>query len=111
LFLKALRHEVGDARIEESVQVVLSVPAVAEDGAVVPVTLESLIPASDRLVLLVEKNPVPLVARFHFAREALPYVSLRIRLNVSCDVVALARSGGRYFMARKPVRVVVGGCG
>lgn len=98
------------AGTETTDRIRLDVPVVAEDGAVVPVTVESLIPGTDRLVLLAEKNPFPLVAAFNFGPLAVPFVALRIKMNASADVVALARAGGTYYLTRKAVRVVVGGC-
>jgi predicted secreted protein len=32
-------------------------------------------------------------------------------MNASCDVVAVARADGQYYVTKKPVRVVIGGCG
>ena len=107
----AIGRELGGAKSDETDRIRLDLPKVAEDGAVVPVTLESLIPATDRLVLLVEKNPSPLVAAFQFGEQAEAFVSLRIKMNESCDVIAIARASGKYYMTRKAVRVVVGGCG
>jgi len=110
-FAAALRREVGNAELESSDRIALSLPAVAEDGALVPASLESLLPGTDRLVLLAEKNPFPLVVAFDFGSAVLPFVTLRVKLNASGDVVALARAKGRYYMTRRVVRVVVGGCG
>lgn len=110
-FALALRREVGPAEIENTSLLSFTIPSVAEDGAVVPVSLESRIAQTDRLVLLAEKNPFPLLAAFDFAAPAVPFVTLRVKLNATGRVVALARANGRYFVTERPVRVVVGGCG
>lgn len=107
----AIATETSGAVPVESAEVLLEAPDVAEDGALVPVSLESRLPGCDRLWIFVEKNPVPLAACFDFAEDADPFVSLRIKMNESCELVALARAEGGYFSARKKVRVVVGGCG
>jgi sulfur-oxidizing protein SoxY len=39
------------------------------------------------------------------------FVSLRIKMNESSDVIAVVKSGDDYFGARRKVKVVVGGCG
>ena len=110
-FAAALERELGSAELVTSERITLTVPAVAEDGAVVPVTLESRIDNTDRLVLLAENNPLPLLAAFTLGTPSLPFVTLRVKLNASGEVFALARANGRYYMAKRMVRVVVGGCG
>ncbi len=91
--------------------VALDAPDIAEDGAIVPVTVESTLPDVDAIWVFVEKNPSPLVARFKLSASLDPFVSLRVKMNESCDVVAMVKSGDAYYSTRKPVRVVVGGCG
>jgi sulfur-oxidizing protein SoxY len=109
-FREALRLELRGAEAFESRDITLDVPDVAEDGAVVPILLESRILATDRLVLLVAKNPFPLIASFQFAGRASPFVSLRIKMNESSAVVALARAKGKFYRTMRQVRVVRGGC-
>lgn len=110
-FQDALGLELRGAVPVDSPLIELSVPAVAEDGAIVPVTLKSRIPHTDRLVIFVEKNPFPLIAAFQLEDQSVPFVSLRIKMNESSAVVALARVGGQYYRTEHRVRVVRGGCG
>lgn len=109
-FAAALSREIGRAAIEATDRIAFTIPAVAEDGAVVPVTLESRIDGTDRLVLFAERNPFPLLAAFRFAPAASPFVTLRVKLHATGRVVALARANGRYYRTQATVRVVVGGC-
>ncbi len=110
-FRKALSLELRGAQVVDSSEITLEVPAIAEDGAVVPIRLESRIPATDRLVLFVERNPFPLIAAFQFRGAARPWVATRIKINESSTVVLLARAGGQYYRTAQWVRVVRGGCG
>ncbi len=110
-YREALRTELGGAEPLESREITLVVPTVAEDGALVPVEIESRIAATDRLVLFVEHNPFPLIAAFQFTPGAAPYASLRIKMSESSNVVVLARANGSYFRTAQRVRVVRGGCG
>lgn len=110
-FQEAMELELRGAEAVESPAITLEVPGVAEDGAIVPIMLESRIAATDRLVLFVEKNPFPLIAAFEFADRAAPSVSLRIKMNESSAVVVLARARGKYYRTVQWVRVVRGGCG
>jgi len=51
------------------------------------------------------------VARFTFDRALDPFVSLRIKLNESGDVIALVKTAETAYVVRERVQVVVGGCG
>jgi len=106
-----LAHETGGTLPSPSPHITLEVPEIAEDGAIVPVSLETTLPEVSSLAFFVEKNPSPLAARFRFDASLDPYVSLRIKMNESCDVIAVVESAGKFYSARKYVRVVVGGCG
>jgi sulfur-oxidizing protein SoxY len=64
-------------------------------------------------MILASGNPNPGVVTFEFtplsgARSA----STRIRLAKTQDVIAVARlEDGSFAMARRPVKVTIGGCG
>jgi sulfur-oxidizing protein SoxY len=106
-----IARETGGTLPDLSPRITLEVPEIAEDGAIVPVSVETTLPEVVSLALFVEKNPTPLAARFRFDASLDPYVSLRIKMNESCDVIAVVESAGKFYSARKYVRVVVGGCG
>lgn len=89
----------------------MEVPQLAENGAIVPVTVESLLPETRRILLFAEKNPGPLLAEFELEHGADAYVSLRLKLNESGQVLALVESDGQWYGATAFVRVMVGGCG
>jgi sulfur-oxidizing protein SoxY len=92
-------------------RIAFEVPDLAENGAIVPISVESRLPNTGQILIFVEKNPNPLSARFHFEAGADGFVSLRIKMNETSDVLAIAESEGRYFGVRKTVRVMLGGCG
>jgi len=96
----------------------LDVPAIAENGLVVPlnVDVDSPMTAADyiRAVhVFAEGNPNPLVATFRFTpASGRAAASIRIRLAQSQNVVALAEtSGGEMRIAQGEVKVTIGGCG
>ena len=105
--LKAL----GVAEPAQSADVVITSPDIAENGAVVPVAIRSKLAKTDRLALLVDKNPNGLAAAYDLLEGAAPEVSMRIKMGESSDVVALVRADGKYYMARKEIKVTLGGCG
>ena len=60
-----------------------------------------------------EGNPNPLLAAFHFT-PLIPKASaqIRIRLAQTQNIVAVAEmSDGKLYMAKKEVKVTIGGCG
>ncbi len=105
--LKAL----GGAGAVLSTQVQLDAPEIAENGAVVPVTIESRIPGTTAIALLVLKNPNALSADFAIPAGTDPYVSMRVKMNETSAVVALVNAGNRYFYTTSEVKVTLGGCG
>ena len=61
--------------------------------------------------ILAEKNPFPLAATFDVSSGGEGYVSTRIKMGQTSDVWAVVKAGGRFYTAKKEVKVTVGGCG
>ncbi|MDD5036876.1 MAG: thiosulfate oxidation carrier protein SoxY [Methylococcaceae bacterium] len=108
---QAMEREIGRHEPLESEKIKLEAPDIAEDGALVPITVESNLADVEAIWIFVEKNPNPLAARFELESLMDPYVSLRIKMNESAEVIAVIQSAGEYYSTRKKVRVVIGGCG
>ncbi len=91
--------------------VVLSVPELAENGAVVPVSIHSTLPGATQVALVVDHNPFPLVGVVHLTAGAAAFLKTRIKMNKTSPVRAYVRTNhGLYFTAHT-VKVTVGGCG
>ena len=101
----------GKHEIVESKQIKLKLPRTAENGAVVPITITSSLKNVESIFILIEKNPVPLAARFNLTSEMETFVSARLKMAKTCDVIVIAKSAGNYFSARQKVKVTIGGCG
>jgi len=101
----------GAAGAQPSKDIVIEAPQIAENGAVVPVEVQSNIPGTTALVVLIEKNPFPLASRFSFLEGALPFVKLNVKIGETSDVRVVAQAGGRYYTATKEIKVTIGGCG
>jgi sulfur-oxidizing protein SoxY len=110
-FRQALDEALNGQSWTASSEITLEVPQLAENGAIVPITVESRLPNTERILIFAEKNPAPLLAQFRFAPEADGWVSLRIKLNETGPVMAIAESGGKFYGTEKQVKVMVGGCG
>lgn len=109
---EALTKVFGSNALEASDKVVLKAPSIAENGAVVPITINGeQFDNVESISIFSEKNPTPFVARFNFKPGCLPDVSTRIKMGESGDVIAVVQAGGKLYSARTNVKVTVGGCG
>lgn len=82
-----------------------------ENGAYVPIQIESRLPAVEAITILVEKNPNPLIANFDLGPGCLAQIATRIKIGAPSDVIVIVKSNGQLFGARKFIEVVEGGCG
>jgi len=96
----------------------LDIPLIAENGAVVPVTVEVQSPMTPanyvkHIYVISDKNRRPMNARFTLTpASGQAFVATNLRLGESTDVRAVAElSDGTLLMAKREVKVTVGGCG
>lgn len=96
---------------EASDRVSVDAPDVAENGAQVPVEVTTDLENVEKIVVMVEKNPRPMVAEYILGQGCESYVSVRIKVAETCPVTALVYAGGKIYSAQKTVKVAIGGCG
>ncbi len=101
----------GISVAQSSGELELTVPEIAEDGAVVPVVAQCRAAGTRELHILVDRNPFSLAASFFFPDATEAFVSTRIKMRETSNVVALALAGGQTYLARRQVKVTIGGCG
>ena len=102
----------GGGAPTESKDVTITGPDIAENGAVVPLGASTSLPGVKRLMIVVEKNPDPLVAVFNLTDAVDANISTRAKMGQSSDVYAVAvMADGRTLYAKKEVKVTLGGCG
>lgn len=102
----------GASNATASGDVKLKAPAIAENGAVTPVTVDaSGIDGVESIAILASKNPIPLVCEYTFAAAAVGYVSTRIKMGQTMNVIAIVKAGGKLLKAEQEVKVTIGGCG
>ena len=101
----------GATDAAESKDIVITAPDIAENGAVVPIAVTSKLPNTQQISIVAEKNPFPLAATFDVSGGGEGYVSTRIKMGQTSDVWAIVKAGGKFFTARKEVKITVGGCG
>ena len=96
----------------ESKDVMLTAPDIAENGAVVPMGAATTLAGVKHILLLVEKNPNALVAKFDVSDAVEPNFSTRAKMSQTSDVFAVAiTNDGKAFFTKKEVKVTLGGCG
>ncbi|MGR9071973.1 MAG: thiosulfate oxidation carrier protein SoxY [Gammaproteobacteria bacterium] len=108
---ETLRQIMGEDKALESDEIAFKLPRIAENGAVVPITVTCNLENVESISILVEKNPVPLIASFTLSSEANAFVSARMKMAETSEVIALVKADGKYYTARQTVKVTIGGCG
>jgi sulfur-oxidizing protein SoxY len=108
---EALRELTGSEATTPSEQIELKVPEIAENGAVVPVSIKTTLENVELIAIVIAKNPRPVAATFEILPGTLPEISSRIKMRETSDVMAVVKtSNGNYSISRE-VKVTIGGCG
>jgi sulfur-oxidizing protein SoxY len=114
----AINAITGGKEVQESTKVSLTVPEIAENGAVVPVKVHVDHPMEENnyvkaIHILTSKNSNARAADVMLTpMNGKGYFATRIKLGSSQDVVAVVElSDGTFIKASKPVKVTIGGCG
>jgi sulfur-oxidizing protein SoxY len=108
----------GKAMKDGSGMVKLDIPLIAENGAVVPVSVEVNAPMMSQsyvkhIYVVADKNRIPIVTRVALTPESgQAYMGANIRLGETGDVRAIVeQSDGTLLQVKREVKVTVGGCG
>jgi sulfur-oxidizing protein SoxY len=107
----AIKALFQDEVLEESGKVTLKAPDIAENGAVVPVSVKSDLEGVESITIIVENNPSPLAASFELSADAEAEISTRIKVGKTSNVIAVVKANGKLYSTRKEVKVTIGGCG
>jgi sulfur-oxidizing protein SoxY len=115
----AFRQKGGDDAIkslygktaEPSDKVRLDAPEIAENGAVVPISVSTDLPGVTTISILVSENPNALAASYKIPAGTMASVANRLKMAQTSNVIAIVEAGGKLYSATKEVKVTVGGCG
>jgi sulfur-oxidizing protein SoxY len=107
----AIKAKYGDLPIVDSSEVKLKAPAIAENGAVVPIKVKTNLANVKSISLFVKDNPSPLVTTLHIGPSSLADIQIRIRMGKTSEVTALIEADGKLHRATQQVKVTIGGCG
>ena len=101
----------GSPAVTESDRIRIKAPDIAENGAVVPITVKFDIPDAESVSIIAEHNPAPLAASFELSESSGGLVSTRIKMGKTSPVHAVVKAGGKLYRTSKEVKVTIGGCG
>ena len=107
----ALQTLLGADVTTPSSQIKMKIPEIAENGAVVPVSVTTDLQNVESISIIVEKNPRPLAASFELPPGTLPKISCRIKMGETSDVMAVVKTSNGIFSTSSEVKVTIGGCG
>jgi sulfur-oxidizing protein SoxY len=115
----ALKRVFGGKAMKDGSGVIkLDLPLIAENGAVVPVSVEVNAPMTSQsyvkhIYVVADKNRIPIVTRAVLTPESgQAYMGANIRLGETGDVRAIVeQSDGTLLQVKREVKVTVGGCG
>jgi sulfur-oxidizing protein SoxY len=108
--MDAIADVLGSSDASDSADITLKAPVQAENGAVVPVKVTTNTPV-ESIALVVEGNPKPLVLTANFSEGANGFLSGRIKMGKSSNVVAYAKTADGIIKTAQEIKVTVGGCG
>jgi sulfur-oxidizing protein SoxY len=96
---------------EPSDKVKLDAPEIAENGAVVPISVSTSLPDVTSISILVAENPNALAASYKIPAGTMASVANRLKMAKTTNVIAVVEAGGKLYSTTKEVKVTVGGCG
>jgi len=108
---EVMRELFGTDEFADDGMVELKAPEIAENGAVVPITVGGGLAATS-VAVIVEKNPLPLAFHAMLGGKAIKPVSSRVKMRESSNIIALVQDvDGKLHGTVKEVKVTIGGCG
>lgn len=101
----------GSASTTESGEIDLKTPDIAENGAVVPVSVTTSLAGVQSISIFIDKNPQPLACSCELTPGVEGYVSTRIKMGETSNVIAVVKTAKGLFSTKRMVKVTIGGCG
>jgi sulfur-oxidizing protein SoxY len=96
---------------ESSDKVKMDAPEIAENGAVVPISVTTSLADVTSISILIAENPNALAASYKIPAGTMPSVANRLKMAKTTNVIAIVEAGGKLYSTTKEVKVTVGGCG
>ena len=61
--------------------------------------------------IVVASNATPLTSTYQLSDTSEAFVSTRIKMGQTADVIAVVKTDGKLYSTTKEVKVTIGGCG
>lgn len=107
----AIKALAGNNKPVNSKDITIEAPDIAENGAVVSVTVKSKLPKTEQISVLVPENSTPLCASYLLTEQTDSFITGRIKMRKTSDVIAVVKADGKLLTAKQAVKVTLGGCG
>ncbi len=107
----AMNAITGKAKPTASADIKVEAPDIAENGAVVSVKVKTTLPKVESISIYVPVNSFPLSASYILSNQMEASITGRIKMAKTADIVAIVKSNGKLYTAKKGVKVTLGGCG
>lgn len=107
----AMNGIVGSTLTTPSDNITVEAPDIAENGAIVSVTVKTSLPKVESISLFVPVNAFPLASSYVLSSTTDGFITGRIKMAKTSDVIAVVKSNGKLYSAKKAVKVTLGGCG
>jgi len=107
----AIAASMGTDQHTASDAIKLKAPDIAENGAVVPVTVSSGMSNVEAISIIASANPSPLTSSYQLSPACETFVSTRIKMVKTSNVIAVLKADGKLYSTSKEVKVTIGGCG
>jgi len=101
----------GGHLAQESDRISLKAPEIAENGAVVPIKINTDLENVKSISVFVEKNPNPLAARFNMGASQKGKIATRIKIAEKSNVTAIVETDSGLYKKTHFIKVTKGGCG
>lgn len=108
---ETLKRLIKDKTITETDKIDINLPKITEISSLVPITVTSSLKNVVSIAILVEEKPAHLIAKFELSPALEAFVSTRLKIPATSDILVIAETTEKYYSAREKVNVVIGGCG
>jgi sulfur-oxidizing protein SoxY len=83
----------------------------APDGRRVPIEVSTSLTKVEKIAILFDKNPNILCGIFDFNENLEPYIYTSVKMQQSGTLNILVKSNNNWYIAKKVIKVLIGGCG
>jgi sulfur-oxidizing protein SoxY len=103
---EAVQQALGKDKGIRSDEVVIDAPSYIKDPSIVEVTVSSGLPEVNAIAILVRENLLPLAALYMLPENTEPFVTTRLDIHRTTEVVAVIRSGRKLYSNFRQIIVI-----